>query len=462
MKNIKKIAVFCLILVLSAAVITAITLSACKKNNQTSSSSEQQESLTISDKSIELFEDEIYTLTATTDSGESVKWSTSNAKVVSVSAQGVVIAKSVGEAVVYAKAGDAAKECKVKVVKDTGSAVIEFEKNVINLSVATGAEKIVGSVTINGGKSALDKNNATFAVDNDKIAKVSADGTITPITPGSTFVFVTSGKKTKVVSVEVYTMLIATAEDWNAMLSADGDLNARYLVVNDIDFKNTEYAVKTENSDTVILSNSFAGYLDGGGHSIKNITMPSTLVEQSLFGTVVGLEMKNISFENVKFTSVACGIAVRMIQHYDEVDENGNVIPDSTVVAYNNIKNVSFDFVYENNGIRGICGKYYGGGLENVFLNMRMANGGKLNKATDYAVTNVFYVWQNNNYLNNVIVLAENGDVSTDWTVTEGSRDVSKDLIFVFGNKMEACYKARMIFDPVVWSVVPGELPKLK
>ena len=91
-----------------------------------------------------------------------------------------------------------------------------------------------------------------------------------------------------------------------------------------------------------------------------------------------------------------------------------------------------------------------------------MANGGKLNKATDYAVTNVFYVWQNNNYLNNVIVLAENGDVSTDWTVTEGSRDVSKDLIFVFGNKMEACYKARMIFDPVVWSVIPGELPKLK
>ena len=158
---------------------------------------------------------------------------------------------------------------------------------------------------------------------------MSADGTITPITPGSTFVFVTSGKKTKVVSVEVYTMLIATAEDWNAMLSADGDLNARYLVVNDIDFTNTEYAVKTENSDTVILSNSFAGYLDGGGHSIKNITMPSTLVEQSLFGTVVGLEMKNISFENVKFTSVACGIAVRMIQHYDEVDENGNVIPDS-------------------------------------------------------------------------------------------------------------------------------------
>ena len=191
MKNIKKIAVFCLILVLSAAVITAITLSARKKNNQTSSSSEQQEPLTISDKSIELFEDEIYTLTATTDSGESVKWSTSNAKVVSVSAQGVVIAKSVGEAVVYAKAGDAAKECKVKVVKDTGSAVIEFEKNVINLSVATGAEKIVGSVTINGEKSALDKNNATFAVDNDKIAKVSADGTITPITPGNTFVFVT-------------------------------------------------------------------------------------------------------------------------------------------------------------------------------------------------------------------------------------------------------------------------------
>jgi len=462
MKNIKKIAVICLILALSVAAITAIILAACKKNNQTSSSSEQKATLTISETSIELSEDDTFTLTATSDSGESVKWSTSNAEVVSVSSQGRVIAKSVGEAVIYAKAGEITKECKVKVFKDTVGAVISFEKDVINLSVDTGEEKIVGSVTINGKTSALDKNNATFSADNDKVAKVSADGTITPITPGSTLIFVNSGKKTKVISVEVYTMLIANAEDWNAMLRAEGNLEARYLVTNDIDFTGVDYAVKTANSDNVILSNSFAGYLDGGGHSIKNITMQSTVVEQSLFGTVVGLEMKNISFENVKFTSVACGIAVRMIQHYDQVDENGNVIPDSSEVAYNDIRNVSLDFVYENNGIRGICGKYYGGGLENVFLNMRMANGGKLSKATDYAVTDVFYVWQNNNYLNNVIVLAENGDVSTDWTVTVGSRDVSKETIFICGNKMEACYKARAIFDPVIWSVIPGELPKLK
>ena len=457
MNKIKRIIRICFSLLISVIVATAAGCSA----NEKSEVKKPKTTLEISAAEVELNEDETIVLTATTNSDETVKWYTSDEKIASVSASGRVIAKTVGEATISAQVENLTEKCKVKVVKNADGTVIELEK-AANLSLATGAEKIVGSVTINGEKSALDKNNATFAVDNDKIAKVSADGTITPITPGSTFVFVTSGKKTKVVSVEVYTMLIATAEDWNAMLSADGDLNARYLVVNDIDFTNTEYAVKTENSDTVILSNSFAGYLDGGGHSIKNITMPSTLVEQSLFGTVVGLEMKNISFENVKFTSVACGIAVRMIQHYDEVDENGNVIPDSTVVAYNNIKNVSFDFVYENNGIRGICGKYYGGGLENVFLNMRMANGGKLNKATDYAVTNVFYVWQNNNYLNNVIVLAENGDVSTDWTVTEGSRDVSKDLIFVFGNKMEACYKARTIFDPVVWSVIPGELPKLK
>ncbi len=462
MKNIKKIAVFCLILVLSAAAITAITLSACKKNNQNSSSSEQQESLTISEKTIELFEDEIYTLTATTGSGESVKWSSSNAKVVSVSAKGLVIAKSVGEAVVYAKAGDTTKECKVKVVKDTGSAVIEFEKNVINLSVATGAEKIVGCVTINGKKSALDKNNATFAVDNDKIAKVSADGTITPITPGSTFVFVTSGKKTKVISVEVYTMLIATAEDWNAMLSADGDLTARYLVVSDIDFTGVEYVVKSENTGDVYLAKSFAGYLNGDGHSVKNITMPSAVSEQSLFGTIVGAQIENISFENVRFTAVANGLAVRMMHHYNEVDDDGNTISGEMTVAYNVLKNIALDFVYDYNGIKGICGGYYGGGLENVFLNMRMSDGKSFNKSADYAFTDEFFLWRSNNYINNFIVLAEQGEVSLDWHVNTGSLDVGKETIFVCGNKMEACYQARTIFDPVVWSVVPGELPKLK
>ena len=59
-------------------------------------------------------------------------------------------------------------------------------------------------------------------------------------------------------------------------------------------------------------------------------------------------------------------------------------------------------------------------------------------------------------------MLTEDGKVSLDWTVTEGSRDVSKDTTFVYENKMEACYKARSVFDPAVWTVIPGELPKLK
>lgn len=463
MTNKKKNALCCLLIVIS--VMAAITLSACGKKQPSSDSesgSGAKVSLTMSETEIELEEDEVYKLEAVTDSGENIKWSTSNGEIVSVSAQGRVIAKSVGEAVVSARAGDAVGECKVKVIKSTGGAVIELENPILNLSVAKGAEKINGKANVNGVKTDLSEADAKYTIDDKSIAAVSADGTITPFKAGSALLSVTVGKKTKTFSVEVYTMFVADADDWNAMLALPGDLNARYLVTADIDFTGKEYSSKSYNTGKAFLSQSFTGNLNGGGHSVKNITMPTSLSEQSLFGTIIGLNLENIAFENVRFTSGACGLAVRMMQHYDVVDENGNEVPGATEAAYNTVKNVSLDFVYENNGIRGICGSYYGGGLENVFLNMRMANGGKFNKASDYAVTNIFYVWQNNNYFNNLIVLAEDGEVNPDWTVTDGSKDVSKDTTFVCGNKMEACYKARTVFDSTVWSVVPGELPKLK
>ncbi len=459
MTNIKKIALRCFIIVVSFA--TAITSSACKTTKPTSESASEV-SLTISETELTLCEDETFTLEAITDSSESVKWSTNNKTVVSVSSQGRVIAKTVGEAVVYATVGGVTKECKVTVIEDAGKTLIELEKNVINLSVSTGAEKITGSVTTDGVKSELGAKNATFASDNEKVAEVSEDGTVTPISVGSALISVVCGEKTKVVSVEVYTMLVASPEDWNAMLNLDGDVNSRFLLTSDVDFTGIEYLAKPFVQGKAYLSQSFSGSLNGDGHSVKNITMPSSVSEQSLFGTVIGFNLENVSFENVRFTSVACGLAVRMLQHYDVVDKNGNPVPGKTEVAYNNIKNVSFDFVYKYNGASGLCKTYYGGGVENVFINMRMADGGKLNKNADYAMTSIFYVWQNNNYFNNVIVLAENGEVNLDWTVTDGSRDVSKESIFVCNNKMEACYKARSLFDSVLWTVVPGELPKLK
>lgn len=465
MTKVKKI-VLCSVIavVVIAFAVTAIVLLAGKKPDTppgSESESQTEITLTISETEIELGEDEAFTLKATTNSGDGVKWSTSDPAVASVSAQGRVLAKSAGNATISAKVGEISKECLVKVTKNTGGAVIELEKSVIELSVSGDPVKINGRVTADGVTSDLNANNATFFSEDEKIAEASADGVVTPKAAGSTLVFVTSGGKTKAISIEVYTMLIATAEEWNAMLKAKGDLNARYLVTKDIDFTGVEYVVKTSDPSHVVLAESTAGYIDGGSHTVKNIVMPSNVSQQSLFGTVVGFEMENISFENVRFTAVACGIATRMIQHYDNVDENGNVIPNSSVIVYNSIKNVSLDFVYDYNGIDGICGAYYGGGLENVFLNMRMEEGKSLNKAVDYAFTDDLYVWYSNNYINNLIVLAESGEVSLEWRLND-AQDVAKDSIFVYGNKMEACYKASNVFDSLLWSVVPGKLPKLK
>lgn len=454
MTKIKNVILYCLILVMSVAV--ALTSAACSCSEKPNKKPDVKITLTLSETELTLDEDETFVLKATTDSNDSVKWTTSNGTVASVSAQGKVIAKSVGETTITARVGDVKKECKVTVKNSDENTKIVLSKNPLNLSLTTGNEKITGTVTTNGATAELGATNATYRSDNESVATVSADGTVTPVSLGSAIIFVTSGKKTKPVAVEIYSMFISTPEDWNAMINSDeGNLNARYILTNDIDFTNNEYEIKQELGGDVILSESVTGYLNGDGHTVKNVTMPKSVTEQSLFGTIVGFTMENIAFENIRFTtSKPCGIAVRMVQHYNA--------DGKSLVAYDNIKNVSLDFVYEVHGAYGICGKYYGGGFENVFLNMRMADGGNMDPLTDYAITKDFYVWYDNNYMTNVVVLAEKGGVNSEWIVHEGSRDVSKELLFVCGSKMEAGYNVRTRFDSVFWTVAPGELPKLK
>lgn len=467
-KKTKIILICAAALILVAAIVTTLCLVLAKPSDETPT---DKTTISLNVNAYSLTEDETFTITATTNSTDVIKWTSSSPEVASVSSQGRVIAKTVGETTITATVGDVSDSCKLQVVEDNAQTTIKFEQSTLRLSATSGATQIQGTVVDGNNQQTLAEAGATYEVDNASVATVSADGTVTPNSVGSTLVFVSANGRTKAVAVEVYTMLVSTTDDWNAMLGLPGDLGARFYVTNDIDFTDVVYNAKVNNGGDVLLSQSFCGSLDGGGHTISNVTFDSAVSSQSLFGTMVGCTLTNIAFSNIHFTaSGAAGLAIRILQHYNVADADGNATRD-TLFAPCYITNVFGDFVYDYHGVSGIADIYFGGGIENVFVNMRMSDGSALNKTTDFAVAKQSMIWSMvdpnwfpNNYLNNVVVLAESGATNTVWNTTYDGAGLTISLsgLHSVTTKMEAGYLVRTLFDNNVWTVTPGQLPKLK
>ena len=467
-KKTKIILICAAALILVAAIVTTLCLVLTRPSDETPT---DKTTISLNVNAYSLVEDETFTITATTNSTDVIKWTSSNPEVASVSSQGRVIAKTVGNTTITATVGDVSDSCKLQVVADNAQATIKLEQSTLRLSATSDATQIQGTVIVGDNQQTLAEAGATYEVDNATVATVSADGTVTSMSVGSTLVFVSANGRTKAVAVEVYSMLVSTTDDWNAMLGLPGDLGARFYVTNDIDFTDVIYNAKVNNGGDVLLSQSFCGSLDGGGHTISNVTFDSAVSSQSLFGTMVGCTLTNIAFSNIRFTaSGAAGLAIRVMQHYNVADADGNATRD-TLFAPCYITNVFGDFVYDYHGVSGIADIYFGGGIENVFVNMRMADGSALNKTTDFAVAKQSMIWSMadpnwfpNNYLNNVVVLAENGATNVVWDTTYDGAGLSIDLLglHVVTTKMEAGYLVRTMFDNNVWTVTPGQLPKLR
>ena len=463
-----RIILICAAALILTAIVTTLCLVLFKPSDETPT---DKTTMSLSVNAYSLTEDETFTIGVTTNSTDVIKWTSSNPEVASVSSQGRVIAKTVGETTITAIVGDVSDSCKIQVVADNAQATIKLAQTTLRLSATSGATQIQGTVIVGDNQQTLAEAGATYEVDNATVATVSVDGMVKPMSVGSTLVFVSASGRTKVVAVEVYTMLISTAADWNAMLGLPGDLGARFYVTNDIDFTDVDYNAKVNNGGDVLLSQSFCGSLDGGGHTISNVTFDSAVSSQSLFGTMVGCTLTNIAFNNIRFTaSGAAGLAIRVMQHYNVVDAQGNATRDM-LFAPCYVANVFGDFVYDYHGISGIADIYFGGGIENVFVNMRMSDGSALNKTTDFAVAKQSMIWSMadpnwfpNNYLNNVVVLAESGATNTVWDTTYDGAGLTIGLsgLHAVTTKMEAGYLVRTMFDNNVWTVTPGQLPKLR
>lgn len=453
--------------VLVAAVAT--TVSCCffgKKPDDTPTPTAPVISLSVN--VYQLAEDEIFTITAATTSTDMIRWTSSEPAVASVSAQGRVIAKSVGETVITAAVGGESAACKITVVENRNArTVVSFDEPVIRLSRGGDAQTIDGTVkTPEGQSSTLAQAGAVYESADPMVARVSSDGTVTPVSVGSTTVLVTVAGRTKAVAVEVYTMLVGTPDDWNAMLALPGDPGARFYVTADIDFAGRTYYRKEITGDgRARLEECFSGTLDGGGHTLRNVTFDKKHSEQSLFGSVVGMTLRHITFENIHFTAgKAAGIATRMLAHYDGTDENGS-FTGQMIFAPGAVSDVCADFVFDYHGACGIASTYYGGSIENVFLTMRMSDGSAMQTGSDYPIAEKSMVWfASGNSVNHLVVLTENGGLNPNWDNSGDGKYTSADLslLYLCTGRMEAGYYVRTLFDMSLWTVTPGQLPKLK
>ncbi len=83
---------------------------------------------------------------------------------------------------------------------------------------------------------------------------------------------------------------IASYDDWKSIDANPGD---NYLLVKDLDFDGMSIGVLQISPSTA----TFTGKLDGGGHTIRNISGVGSFLIQ----TVTGGEIKNLNFENIEF-----------------------------------------------------------------------------------------------------------------------------------------------------------------
>lgn len=121
-------------------------------------------------------------------------WSSSNASVLSINANGVVSAKKEGQATVSVKMGNVSATITVKVIKSKVK-VSSISVNKATTTIKMGStEKLTVSVKPNDATN----KNVTWASSNSKIVKVSSNGTITGISKGEAVISVYSNDDKKI------------------------------------------------------------------------------------------------------------------------------------------------------------------------------------------------------------------------------------------------------------------------
>lgn len=141
------------------------------------------------------------TASVTPANSANVAWSTSNSKVATVSASGVIKAVGNGTATITAKAGDLTKTVSVKVSQKTSKVSITYKKTTVSGTVKVTKGKSYNFDSVVTPTNASKENaKVTWKTSNKKIATVSSTGTVKVKGKGTVTITATTadGKKASV------------------------------------------------------------------------------------------------------------------------------------------------------------------------------------------------------------------------------------------------------------------------
>lgn len=461
------------IAVFAAALFAVSAFVGCKGDGTSSSNEEKDSSSSITTEvvsvklnknSYEAVEDEIFTLEATVTPNRYITWKSSDTKIATVTTGGKVIAKRVGTVTITASAEDGSDSCVVtiKAADTTKTEWIEAEDENLLLSMAEPTEKqtIVANFITLSDDEEIKAEGKTFTYESadESVATVSANGEVLPVSVGTTEIIVSCDGVVGYVTADVYTAGISTPEEWFAMYENNvtttdryAALTQRYYLKNDIDFSGYVYDLSAD--DKV-----FGCELNGNFHSVKNVTQwrdkkkndAGADAYQSLFGfATCGLRLKNVSFENIRFTKNGCALICRQYRmHTDD-----NALHEAI------ISNICADVLYEKGG-SGLFEIVMGGSVENVFLRLRKTDGTSFDGSFNGVIERDYLNWAlGTSSFANVVVFSENGEVQ--WNKTPSNVAISYINSYICTTKQNAAYRAYTTLDKSVWSVYPTELPVL-
>ena len=263
-------------------------------------------------EALDMYEGDTFKLTATvlpvnTTDSKDISWSSNNEAVATVSEDGTVTAKSVGTAVITATSTNG----------KTASCTVTVEKKLIPITEVSLSESAVGIIEGNTHKltatvlpeNTTDSKSISWSSNNEAVATVSEDGTITAKSAGTAVITATSENgKTASCTVTVEKKLIPITEvliDKSSATLTEGDsttLTATVLPENTTDRKDISWS----------SSNNDIATVDTTGHVEAKKTGTVIITATSSNGKTaectVTVEKKLIPITEVSLSESAVGI----------------------------------------------------------------------------------------------------------------------------------------------------------
>lgn len=446
-----------LILVVCTA-LCVVSFASCKQNEPEPESPKAE--IYLSQTELTIVEDDTATLVATVkNTSESVRWSSDNTNVASVS-NGVVLAKNQGSATITASVADVHIACKVTVsaAAVTPDYYITFEDGARYMAVGesgTVSAKLYMLVNDSGVEQQAD---VTYSSGDENILSVdSATGRLTANGAGTVLITATAGDASKSVTFEVYDEYVSNADEWLAMFAKH---DKRFLVVNDIDFADvgyTGFCDLTWVDDNANPDAMFTNDVNGGNHTVKNIRLENTDGSKvcSVFGYVKESKIENINFENVVFTGqyAAAGLAQRMIG------------------ADNLVSNVVLDLHFEQPVVdvcSGVVRYMYGGAYKNILVKIDSPSVPDGEKQYIDGVCSTSFTFSGAAQLSNIVVYTQNTEiVPCRISIEDGKTyaklpDILNNSVVTFSGKMDVAQFLWGRLDRNVWDLSVNDIPSLK